>query len=97
MFLLEYRDHGEWAVTVRRADIGLGGEWSVTAENCLGSSTRDWRLRVRHAQIQIQQVSHEPGPRYEDFYAVQLQNVSKTRFIVNLFTVKVFLFIIVYF
>ena len=43
----EYREHGEWALTVRGADPATTGEWSVTAENSLGSSTRDWRLRVR--------------------------------------------------
>ena len=87
MLLLEYRDHGEWAVTVRRADIGLGGEWSVTAENRLGSSTRDWRLRLRQAQIQLQQTSQEAQSRHQDFYKVSLQNVSKIKFIVNLFII----------
>ena len=32
---------------MRGADQATGGQWSVTAENSLGSSTRDWRLRVR--------------------------------------------------
>ena len=30
----------------RRAEAECGGEWSVTAENRLGCSTRDWRVRV---------------------------------------------------
>lgn len=32
---------------MRGADLATSGQWSVTAENSLGSSTRDWRLRVR--------------------------------------------------
>ena len=81
MFLPEYRDHGEWVIIVKRAEVGLGGEWSVTAENSLGSSTRDWRLRVRHPQIQVQQVSqgardHESASGYDDSYQGPVQNVS---------------------
>ena len=30
----------------RRAEAECAGEWSVTAENSLGCSTRDWRVRV---------------------------------------------------
>ena len=30
----------------RRAEAECGGEWSVTAENRLGCSTRDWRVLV---------------------------------------------------
>ena len=63
---------------MKRAEVGLGGEWSVTAENRLGSSTRDWRLRVRHPQIQVQQVSqdHESASGYDNSYQGPVQNVS---------------------
>ena len=42
----EYSD-GEWSLTLVRCEARTAGEYSVTAENSLGSSTRDWRLRVR--------------------------------------------------
>ena len=45
-YQLEYRDHGEWALVVWRLDPGDAGEWSVTAENSLGSSTRDWNIMI---------------------------------------------------
>ena len=49
----EYREHGEWALTVRAVDPATGGQWSVTAENRLGSSTRDWRLVVRRPRPEV--------------------------------------------
>ena len=34
-----------------RCEARQAGEYSVTAENSLGSSTRDWRLRVRPVEV----------------------------------------------
>ena len=42
----EYRNHGEWALTIARLGPRAEGEYSVTAENSLGSSTRDWKIKV---------------------------------------------------
>ena len=44
--LLEYRNHGEWALTMARLGPRAEGEYSVTAENSLASSTRDWKITV---------------------------------------------------
>ena len=75
--LSEYREHGEWAMTVRTVDEACRGEWSVTAENSLGSSTRDWMMRVRP----ICQVSSEPeklGVEHnEDLIRVQMENKTE--------------------
>ena len=43
----EYRGSGEWCLVLRSLQPRLAGEFSVTAENRLGSSTRDWQLEVR--------------------------------------------------
>jgi len=43
---IEYRNHGEWALTIARLGARTEGLYSVTAENDLGSSTRDWQLKV---------------------------------------------------
>ena len=48
--MLEYRNHGEWALIISRISAREEGEYSVTAENYLGSSTRDWKIRVRREE-----------------------------------------------
>ena len=77
----EYREHGEWALTVRRADPATSGEWSVTAENSLGSSTRDWRLRVRPRGINmgsVCQVSAICVPEENNEYLIRAHMENKT-------------------
>ena len=70
-FVSEYREHGEWALTVSRVDLASGGEWSVTAENSLGSSTRDWRLRVSSGP-------EKPGVEHnQDLIRVQMENKTE--------------------
>ena len=63
-------------MTVRAVDEACRGEWSVTAENSLGSSTRDWMMRVRPSQV-----SSEPeklGVEHnEDLIRVQMENKTE--------------------
>ena len=62
---VEYREHGEWSLTVRRLGQHHSGEWSVTAENSLGSSTRDWTLAVNEQAPATPEVISAP-PRFRD-------------------------------
>ena len=52
MVTSEYNNHGEWSLTLVQSLAREAGEYTVTAENSLGSSTRDWRLRVRQPRPQ---------------------------------------------
>ena len=58
----EYNNHGEWVLTVLRCGGKEAGEYSVTAENRLGNSTRDWRLRVRPLPTAHQVTPLAPAP-----------------------------------
>lgn len=43
---IEYLGHGQWECRVRSVTEREAGRWGVVAENTLGSSSRDWWLRV---------------------------------------------------
>ena len=63
-------------MTVRAVDQACRGEWSVTAENSLGSSTRDWMVRVRPCQVSSG--SEKLGVEHnEDLIRVQMENKTE--------------------
>ena len=49
---VEYRNHGEWSLILEKIRLSDHGEYSVTAENSLGLSTRHWNVKVLPKKIE---------------------------------------------
>ena len=49
--LPEYHGHGLWKMTMARVSLRDEGTFSISAYNCLGSSTKDWNLTVLSSMV----------------------------------------------